>query len=213
MVISVNGFFPKDAENIYRNNIKYLQDLNGRDIGHGIKVIVFQRPNFGWQWSAFYDVWLKYKNIGCDKFFTLESDVYVNINKWFDSLSQRIETSNSGFVGQIPINTIDPETFHTYSNVKRLWRDVGDVPFSPSKRQTEHTRGGAFFCKRELLQKMENAFGCFSHAMGKDLYIDGILSGEIGFSQKAKALGYELLTTIDNGTFLPDDEIPENKRT
>lgn len=209
MVISVNGFFPRDKDNIYRNNIKYLQGLHGKNIGNGIEVVVFQRANFGWQWAAFYDVWQKYKDVICDKYFTLESDVYVTKNKWFDSLAGRAASSNVGFVGQIPINYIDPLNFHgKYSKTAWMWRDENDLPFTPSREQTGHTRGGAYFCKKELLQKMDDVYGCFTHALGKDLYIDGIMSGEIGFSQKTTSLGYGLLTIKDEGTFLPDDEIP-----
>jgi len=39
---------------------------------------------------------------------------------------------------------------------------------------------------------MDSIFGCFTNATGCDYYIDGVLSGEVGFCQKATALGYNL---------------------
>jgi len=44
---------------------------------------------------------------------------------------------------------------------------------------------------------MDATFGCFTHSFDHDYFYDGVLAGEVGFSQKANVLNYPLFNDED----------------
>lgn len=191
LVISINGHV-----NV-KEYISYLKSIDKTVVGNNVNITIFQRPNFGYQWGGFYDVWNRYKMINCDWFVTLEADVYFNDNTWFDYCMNRIANKKEiGFLGMISrkFNTINPKEYGEVVPIpERVWRDKNNNTLkNPNESVTRHTRGGMYFCKRSLLQKLDNVYGCFTHSMGCNHHLDGIILGEVGFSHKTTALGYVL---------------------
>ena len=183
-VICVNGF-------IYYDYIDYLEGLlPTKDFNFRI----FQRPNVGWQWGAFYDVWLAYKHSNTKWFMSMEADVFLTKDYWFDYLKSFFKSEKVGHVGMVcPESVIGLDGgYGTVDKIPtRLWKKKTGETKQMTTQDTLHTRGGWYFCHWRLLNSMENAFGCFSHAMGKDQCMDGVLMGEVGFCQKATELGYK----------------------
>ena len=151
----------------------YLMELE--DIERDNNITVFHRDNIGFQWGGFYDVWQRTKG-QYDWYVTLEVDC-VFLEHWFDKCSS---TANNGYVGAPPL--------------KRRHRLDYPKDWKLSKNQW-HTNGAFDFCSNDLLKKIDKEFGCFTHATGSNHALDGILHGEIGFSQKVK--NFTALKVVD----------------
>jgi len=212
VVISVNGHIEE------QEYIDYLKSINGKSNGC-YHITVFQRQNIGFQWGGFHDVWLRYKNIKCNWYATMEGDCIL-IEYWFDIASRNIKHKKQiGFNGQqnnikyghlVPKgvycdqNAIDAKVFYDSTDkVQKLIpmgvfrnRDNGFYKDS-SMINTCHTRGGFYFCKKEMLENIDDVYGCFTHSMGCNYSFDGIILGEVCFSQKITALGWKWITKPD----------------
>jgi len=161
----------------------------------------------GWQWGGFHDVWMRYKDIDCEWYATMEADCYMS-DMWFDRAISFMkpqviyELSGHlpiGYMGQYSTHFNEhfvPPIIENYRKqnvvVDNIWRDGYNKIISPAVNDLCHTRGGFYFCRRDMLEKMDNAYGCFTHSIGNDAEFDGILLGEVGFAQKTTALGYGL---------------------
>ena len=183
-VISINGH----VEN--QEYIDYLKSINGTVIGNNVHITIFQRPNVGWQWGGFHDVWMRYKDIDCNWYATMEGDVFFSNDTWFDYFVNK----NKILHGQNSrkFNTIDPKEYNG-PIPPEVWRDENNNVLNASVNDTAHTRGGFYICQKSFLQHMDNVYGCFTHAMGCNMWFDAIILGEVAFCQKATALGYELI--------------------
>lgn len=180
IVISVNGFVD------YAPAYNYLEELRSNT-----RIIVFQRPNFGHQWGGLYDVWMKYKGTNCGSFATIEQDCYFIEKDWFEVL--RRDLKSYGYVGMASrvLNTINPYKYEEFSIPDNTWRNDKNEAIKIGEKDTEHSRGGFYLCSRELLQKMDEVYGCFTFALGHHHYYDGIVQGEVAFAHKTKALGFK----------------------
>ena len=194
LVISINGDIQEEEY------IKFFKEINNNIIGNNIHVIVFQRPNIGFQWGGFHDVWLRYQSINCDWYMTVESDVYFKHDTWFDYFIEKMaKNQKTGFLGQyqdLALSSLEkhiPLTCYDYE----CWRNTDNKIYKPTQKELQHTRGGFYFCRKEFLQKMDAAFGCFTHSFDHDYFYDGVLAGEVGFSQKANVLNYPLFNDED----------------
>ena len=184
LVISVNGFI----DNEFIPDVKYLETINNTQIGP-FNVIVFQRPNFGYQWGGFYDVWQKYKDSEIAYYITLECDCYLT-RDWYKICIENIK--NNGFVGMPPKRDMGGRT-DMYFFTSRIWRNGADKklnkPGADYRKVMTHTRGGFYFCQRSALEKLDKIYGCFTDSMGCDSSIDGVAMGEIGFASKIGQIG------------------------
>jgi len=60
-------------------------------------------------------------------------------------------------------------------------------------------------CKKEMLENIDDTYGCFTHSMGCNYSFDGVILGEVCFSQKITSLGWgwvtdpNVCTDIDRG--------------
>lgn len=183
IVLSINGGIEDEA------SINYLEHIK-----KSTSIIVFQRPNIGYQWCGLYDVWLKYKHINCNFFATIEQDCYVIRENWFSYLVERIKgKKNMGYIGmsRARVNTISPESYLTLKIPPNIWRDGKNNVVKIKQEQTGHSRGGFYFCTKQLLTAMDNVYGCFSFALGDNHPYDGIVQGEVAFAQKTVALGFQ----------------------
>lgn len=201
IVISVNGFIH------FPDFVDVLENLEKRDNGQ-YNIKIFQRPNIGWQWAAFYEVWQKYRYTETNFYMTMECDVIITMEYWLDYLTSKM-LSGIGYLGmEGNEKIIDPN--NNYGDVfgipKRLWRNK-DRSVKPMKNEDSfHTRGGWYFCRSELLEDMEKNFGCFTYAMGNKQCLDGVLMGEVGFSQKTKELGWHFKFDKIEELLKKDDE-------
>lgn len=186
LIISINGF-------IYNEEVvDYLRSIDGKTLRSGLTVKIFQRPNVGYQWGGFYDVWQKYKTANCEYYASFEEDCFF-FDKWFDRLVIAVRPDNIGCIGQLPCKIVDqthirdmmPLVFVRDGSNRRL-----EAPIH--KELSRHTRGAFYFCKKSCLERLDGTFACFTHAMSNVHQIDGVYAGEVGFSQKIAACGYEL---------------------
>ena len=182
--ISVNGVIK------IKDDVKYLQTIDDTQIGP-FQTIVFQRPNYGYQWGGLYDVWLKHKDVKENKYFaTLECDCFLTTN-WYKICIKNIK--DLGYIGQPPSRDLAARG-KEYDISNRLWRNGNDEIISDVEDMRNimyHTRGGFYFCSRFLLTKMDKVYGYFTPALQSDLCIDGIASGEIGFASRTRQLGFD----------------------
>jgi hypothetical protein len=74
----------------------------------------------------------------------------------------------------------------------------------------QHSRGGFYMCKRELLEKMDKQYGHFTFAMGHNGDIDGVACGEIAFASKTRYLGYSY-GTLPAAKIAPQPERRRNR--
>ena len=136
---------------------------------------VFHRKNIGYQWGGFYDMFKKltFEDNHWTHFATLEVDCSLRPD-WLEKCLK----PDQQHIGMVPYRRkISP--LHFPANWKYSVRE-------------DHTRGGFHFCRKVLLEKIDKRFGCFTHAKGSDLVIDGILHGEVGFCSKIDAVGAAL---------------------
>jgi len=190
LVISVNGFIDND----FLSYVHYLESINNTQMGP-FTITVFQRPNFGYQWGGFYEIWQKYKDSDIIYFATLECDCYLEPN-WYLTCTGKIK--GHGFVGMPPKIDLGGRT-EMYFHTRRIWRSAADETIGDSARWSKggtdyrtvmtHTRGGFYFCRRALLKKLDEVYGCFTESMGCDPSIDGVAMGEIGFASKTGQVG------------------------
>ena len=178
LVISVNGFI----DDIYKNEIKWLdQNVVNKQWGDWTTTI-FQRPNWGYQWGGFYDTWLKYKDIDCTRYATLECDCYLH-GEWFKKgMRMLADHPDFGFVGMAPDKNVRKNLRVQYHFSDRLWEKHSGY---------KHTRGGFYLCRKRLLEAIDKEYGCFTLSMGANQDLDGIACGEIGFSSKTRHLGFK----------------------
>ena len=192
LVISING----NIEN--EKYIKYFNEINGKWLSEKVFCKVFQRPNFGYQWGGFHDVWMRYKETKCDWYVTLESDHRFYHDPWFDLIVKELNKAGPNFLDygkhQNP-RTLQPKKMLGVDIPARQWRNKDNsIKQKPRSDDIIHTCGALHFCKRQLLEEMDNAFGCFTYSMGCNHTIDGIIQGEIAFCQKTAALGRKILS-------------------
>lgn len=190
LVISVNGYVTDDVP------INYLKSINDSYISDGrIHITVFQRPNIGWQWGALQDIWMKWKKLNCQFWMTQESDCHVNQECWFDILYEEI-TSHKEKICFISgrercFEFGDPYVYSGPLN-KQVWRDKYNRPLeNPTEYDLKHVDPLFYFISRDFLEELDNTYGCFTFALGANYFLDAIVYGEIGFCQKARALGYK----------------------
>lgn len=186
LIISINGFI-HDGE-----TLNYLRSIDGSDLKSGLKVKIFQRPNVGYQWGGFYDVWQRYKDATCQYYVSFEEDCFFSTG-WFDRLVKEVQPDNIGCVGQLPCNKV--RQIGIWNHVPAIFiRDGSNrhITLPIHIKNSEHTRGAFYFCKKSCLERLDTTFACFTHAMSNNHQIDGVFAGEIGFSQKLAACGYEL---------------------
>lgn len=144
---------------------KYVEKVT--NLTKKYKANVFRRPNTGFQWGGYFDVFTKYE-FTYNWFATLEVDCRLN-PKWREIAWP---TRHLHHIGMHP--------FKTYGLDAHLLKD-----------QT-HTRGGFHLCSRPLLQAVRDKFNCFTESKGCNPLHDGIILGEIGFCTKILAAGYPL---------------------
>lgn len=201
LILSINGHINNPK------HIGYLKSINKSKINSGIYVIIFQRPNTGFQWGGFHDVWMRYKDIKCNWFATIEADCYFLRSDWLDYLintmnKQPLTTGYFGhrnprgggkfIVNPCDQNTINPLRFDNVPKIPiEVWRDKNNnVIQNTQVVDTCHSGGGFHFCRRSFLENMDKIFGCFTFSMGCHHDFDGIVLGEVGFGQKTRVLGY-----------------------
>lgn len=186
LIISVNGGICS------QEYVDYIKSVP-KQLTPQIETIVFQRPNVGWQWGALHDIWMRYKD-SCDVFSTMECDVYFTQNNWYNRCYDVLKKNpRAGFVGQPPGDHTLPNinAYADFNIPKRVWRDgYNKVIETPTQPISKHSRGGWYFCRKELLQSMDNTYGCFTFALGYENALDGIVLGEVGFSHKTSQLGF-----------------------
>jgi len=186
LIISVNGFIHDQKV------VDYLKSIDGKNLKSGLTVKIFQRPNVGYQWGGFYDVWQKYKTATCNYYASFEEDCFFS-DSWFDTLKREIEPADIGCVGQLPVQIIRQP--HVLRMMPLIFiRDGSNRKFEPpiDRELSKHTRGAFYFCKRDCLERLDASFACFTHAMSNVHQVDGVFAGEIAFSQKMAACGYKL---------------------
>jgi len=171
-------------------------------VGNNVNIITFQRPNIGYQWGGLYDIWLRYKDINCGWFGSLEHDHYFRHSEWFDIAMNHM--------GRQPLNVKNigmnqtSKSFNPYEYCgkkipKEAWKDKNNEVIEGIREDDLiHSSGGGYFCHRDLLRDMENAYGCFTFSIDNDYIFDGIVLGEVGFCQKIKSLGYDWTYTEPN---------------
>jgi len=192
LIISINGNIDNEKY------IKYFDEINGTWLSEKVCCKVFQRPNFGYHWGGFYDVWTRYKETKCDWYVTLESDYRFYHDPWFDLVVKELNKAGPNFLDygkhQNP-RTLQPKKTLGVDIPARQWRNKNNsIKQKPTSDDLIHTCGALHFCKRQLLEEMDNAFGCFTYSMGCNHTIDGIIQGEVAFCQKIGALGYKILS-------------------
>jgi len=201
LIIIVNGYI---SDNSY---ITYLSNLDNKWITDDIKIRVFQRSNMGWKWGALWDIWNGYKDGGCNWWLSIENDLYINMQHYFDICTKLLlDDSNSCWISYIERTTAMEKPYEYYGNLPQdIWRDKNNKPLHINSRDELHCSGGSFhFIKRKVLEDIENIYGNFTYAIGDSYELDAIVHGEIGFFQKAKALGYRHL-------IIPDIVIPDKR--
>lgn len=204
LIISINGHIDNP------DYIDYFRRIDGIKINSGVYVQIFQRQNIGFQWGGFHDVWMRYKDIKCNWFVTLEADCFFLRTDWLDYLIMEMNNQplNVGYfghrnkekggkyiVGPCDQNTINPLKLDDHTPIPiEAWRDKNNQVIQDiNVIDTCHTRGGFYFCRKALLRDMDQVFGCFSFSMGCNHEFDAIVLGEVGFGQKARVLGYDWL--------------------
>ena len=61
------------------------------------------------------------------------------------------------------------------------------------------------------MNDLDETYGCFTFALGSTYSLDAIIYGEIGFSQKARALGYKWIQYPDVIYGWDIDKVKENE--
>ena len=189
LIISINGDIDK------ANYIKYFQDIHKKWLSDKVFCKVFQRPNYGYHWAGLHDVWMRYKDTKCKWYVSMECDHRFMYDDWFDKVTEILKSNASiGGFGKAQNNRmIQPKKIMSVDVPITVWRNGdGSIFHNVSKNHLNHTCGALHFCKREVLEKMDKAFGCFTHSMTINHTVDGIIQGEIAFCQKMKALGYRI---------------------
>ena len=190
LVISVNGTID------IQEHLDMLNRINGQMLNPTTRVTVFQRPNIGWQWGGFWDVWLRWKGITCEWWATLENDCHLTDPDWFDVLQALLLTDPGAcWVGMHEgWDGVNPNKFGSCQLPPTTWRGPHNEPLDHFESDTLiHSGGGFYFCRRKVLESFDRTFGCFTHALGCHFQLDGIISGEVAFSQKARALGWHYI--------------------
>lgn len=178
LVVSVNGFI----DDGHIDNLKWIDEKVINNQWGDWNVTVFQRPNYGYQWGGFYDVWLKYKEIDCKYYATLECDCFLQGDWWKKSIDLFESRGDQfGFVGMAPDKEVRKHLLQQYTFSGRLWDCHSNM---------RHSRGGFYLCRRELLDKMDRFYGHFTLSLGNNQELDGVACGEIQFSSKTRHLGF-----------------------
>ncbi len=190
LIISING-------NI--DTVKYIQYFKKIDnswLSDKVYCKVFQRPNYGYQWGGFHDVWSRYKESKCNWFITMESDHIFFHDPWFDLATKCMTSAKIGDFGkhQNPRGVSPVRPVGVDCPVWHWRKGDGSVMKNVKDSNLVHTCGALHFCKREVLQKLDDVFGCFTFSLGCNHTVDGIVQGEIGFCQKITALGYKIIS-------------------
>jgi hypothetical protein len=187
LVISINGFIDDNKEQ--KDKLKWLNEcVQDKNIGNW-HITIFQRPNYGYQWGGFYDVWIKYKILECPYYATLECDQQLT-KDWYEECDRIMrEHPGHGFVGQAPDKNLVKRLRQQYRLTERLWVNHSTM---------QHSRGGFYFCRKELLEAIDKKYGHFTFSMGCDNSIDGVACGEIAFSSKTRHLGFSYATIDPN---------------
>jgi len=190
LVISINGHLEE------KEYIDYFKKIDGTVINKCIYITVFQRQNIGYQWGGFHDVWMRYKDIDCNWYVTMETDDYIAHDYWFDiavDMMKEEEDEKIGFFGKYQKDhPIDPVNFVSPGIPPEVWRTgENKVNYDMQAHQTLHSSGGFYFCRKSFLQHMDKVFGCFTHSMGCNWRFDGVVLGEVVFSNKTRELGYD----------------------
>lgn len=190
LLISINGGITNDEYINFLRNIDGLHENNTH-------FIVFQRPNFGYQWGGFYDVWSKYKDINCTWYMSKESDWHLNTEYWFDRLIDKyneISRKNGkiGYIGggkrKIPFNDI-----YEYNGPlnKETWRDqYNNTHENPTLDFTMNVDPRFMFCHKDYLNDLDRTYGQFTYALDDSYYLGAIVYSEIGFYQKSVVKDY-----------------------
>ncbi len=188
LVISINGFITTPTF------IKYFRSLDKKWLTPSVYCQVFQRSNTGFHWGGFHDVWMRYKDVECHWFATMESDHKFKPKNWFDKvvpiMNERKEIGSFG--KHQNLKYVEPYKAFGYKIPNHMWRDNNGTPRKMRRCDTIHSCGAFHFCRREVLKKIDDLFGCFTFSMGCNHKVDGIVLGEVGFCDKIKVLGYQV---------------------
>ncbi len=189
LIISINGYVTDVRY------IKWLNSINEQWLNNKIYCKVFQRPNFGYHWAGLHDIWLRYKDTGCQWYASLECDHVFMVNDWFDRVTKiMINDPKIGLFGKYQRErTTEPDFPIGVKVPKNLWRNGdGTIMKKPRSDDLIHTCGAFCMIRRNVLERMDKSFGCFTFAMGINHTVDGCLYGEIGICQKTTALGFKI---------------------
>lgn len=188
LVVSVNGNITN------KRFIDYFESINNKWLQPG-KVLckVFQRPNVGFQWGGYHDMWMRYKD-KCNWFATMEADHRLMYDNWYDRILEYVGDGSRFTYGKSQTQKEwDPKRPLGVLRVPdNCWRNSDGSNRNATRQDMVHTCGAFHFCHNSILTKLDNAFGCFTFSMGCDHKIDGIIQGEIGFCQKIKSFGYDI---------------------
>ena len=189
LLVSINGYVTDPGF------IGWFKSINDTWLNNKIYCKVFQRPNFGYHWAGLHDVWMRYKETNCQWYASLECDHVFMVDAWFDQVTKVMKhTPKIGLFGKYQRETTVEPGFPIGVQVPaNTWRNGnGTVKEKPNSGDLIHTCGAFCMLKREVLEKMDAAFGCFTFAMGINHTVDGCIYGEIGICQKVTALGYSI---------------------
>lgn len=190
LLITVNGHLTDDR------SIDYLKSIDDTLIcNQKIHITVHQRPNIGWQWGALYDIWQKWGSLNTPWWITKEVDWHFQLPMWFDVLREKYyerQETNICFVsGHQRKFKFNPYNYDGPLS-KETWRDKYGAPLKNATfKDVYHVQPSYYFMPKNFLEHMDKRYGCFTYAIDKNYELDAIVYGEIGFCQKAKALGYE----------------------
>jgi len=193
LVISVNGHLMDDE------SINYLKSLDRQKLNDSkVEIIIYQRPNIGWQWGSLWDIWTRWKNVNCEYWVSKECDWHFRLENWYDILKEKlISNKNAAFVSAYERKfKFDPYEYYGPLSID-VWRDINGKPFKAKWEDVKHVQPSYYFMRKSFLEKMDKTFGCFTYALGQSYELDAIVYGEMGFSQKTKALGYSWVEFYD----------------
>jgi hypothetical protein len=192
LLVTINGHLTDDK------SIDYLKSIDDTVIcNQKIHITVHQRPNIGWQWGSLWDIWQKWKTLSTPWWITKEVDWHFQLENWFDLLRERyfdaqVTDKKICFVsGHQRRFKFDPYDYDGPLS-DNTWRDKYGQPLKKATfENVRHVQPSYYFMPKIFLSEMDNTYGCFTYALDKNYELDAIVYGEIGFSQKAKALGYD----------------------
>ena len=187
LVVSINGDITKPKF------IEYFKSIDNQQLSDKVFCKVFQRPNIGYQWGGFHDMWMRYKGTGCMWFATMECDHRFMFDDWFDMIIKHVGDGSKFTFGKYQYPKIwgTPQKPVGSPVPVNTWRNAdGSNMMNPTTDVLIHSCGAFHFCHDEILSKMDKAFGCFTFSMGSTNRIDGIIQGEIAFCQKINVLGH-----------------------